>query len=131
MEKLLEIVKEGERENVEFKEMLSSYHLKAERFQSLACQMNHRLLMGKGRAIYVVGVSDSGSLKGIPQESFDETLSVLEMLALEIGARIISVEKYAINGGVVGIVEIGKAKPKEHILIGTAGHVDHGKQQPL
>lgn len=127
MEKLLEIVKEGERENVEFKEMLSSYHLKAERFQSLACQMNHRLLMGKGRAIYVVGVSDSGSLKGIPQESFEETLSVLEMLALEIGARIISVEKYAINGGVVGIVEIGKAKPKEHILVGTAGHVDHGK----
>ncbi len=128
MDKLLTLVKKGEGENVEFKEFLSSYHLKEGRFQSLACQMNHRLIMGRGKAVYVVGVSDSGELKGISEERFRETLHVLKKLACEVGAEVSSVEKYRLDEGVVGIVEVQKAgRGKEHILIGTAGHVDHGK----
>lgn len=127
MEKLLHIVREGERENIEFKEFLTSYHLREDRRQALACQMNHRILMGRGRAIYVVGVSDSGELKGISREQFEETLSVLESIASEIGATVESVEEYKVGEGFVGIIGITKKKAKEHILIGTAGHVDHGK----
>jgi elongation factor 1-alpha len=127
MEKILSLVREGERENIEFKEYLTDYHLRQDRFQNLACQMNHRILMGRGRAIYVVGISDSGKLKGISRKSFDETVTILEMVAREINAEISSVEQYNMGDGVVGIVEIIKAKPREHILIGTAGHVDHGK----
>jgi elongation factor 1-alpha len=127
MEKLLHIVQEGEKDNVEFKEFLTDYHLSSDRLQTLACQMNHRVLMGRGKAIYVIGISDSGVLKGISEERFDETVEVIKGIASEIEANVSSVEKFYVNGGCVGIVEITKKKPREHILIGTAGHVDHGK----
>ncbi|RUM33013.1 MAG: GTP-binding protein [Archaeoglobus sp.] len=128
VDRLLTLLKKGEGENVEFKEFLSLYHLKESRFQSLACQMNHRLIMGRGKAIYVVGVSDRGELKGVSEDSFNETIDVLKRIAGEIGAVISSVEKYELGEGLVGIVEIRKiSREKEHILIGTAGHVDHGK----
>ncbi|WP_290623924.1 MULTISPECIES: GTPBP1 family GTP-binding protein [unclassified Archaeoglobus] len=127
MEKVLQLVRRGEGENVEFKEFLTSYHLREGRFRQLACQMNHRIIMGKGKAIYVVGVSDSGQIRGIEEEKFKETIDVLKRLAEEVEAEISSVERYSVNGGVVGVVEIRKANAKEHILVGTAGHVDHGK----
>ncbi len=128
MDRLLSLLRRGEGENVEFKEFLNSYHLREGRFQSLACQMSHRLIMGRGKALYVVGVSDRGELKGISEEAFEETLRVLKKLAGEVGASVSSVEKYRLERGVVGIVEICKTgREKERILIGTAGHVDHGK----
>ena len=127
MEKILQLVKRGERENVEFKEFLTSYHLREGRFRQLACQMNHRIIMGKGKAIYVIGVSDSGQVRGIEEEKFERTLDILNKLANEVEAEVSSVEKYNINGGIVGIVEIKRVNAKEHILVGTAGHVDHGK----
>ena len=95
MEELVNIVKDGERENIEFKEFLTSYHLKESRFQELACQMNHRIIMGRGKALYVIGVSDSGELKGISEEQFEETILILKKIAKEIGASIKSVEKSA------------------------------------
>jgi elongation factor 1-alpha len=127
MEELVNIVRDGERENIEFKEYLTSFHLKESRFQELACQMNHRIIMGRGKALYVIGVSDSGELKGISEGQFEETIQILKKIANEIGAEIKSVEKYNVGSGVVGLVEIVKSKAKEHIMIGTAGHVDHGK----
>jgi len=127
MREIVSIVQNGERENIEFKEYLTDYHLKESRFQELACQMNHRIIMGRGKAIYVIGVSDSGELKGIDEEKFEKTLEILKKIAKEISAEIKSVEKFKVNSGYVGIVEIVKSKAKEHIIIGTAGHVDHGK----
>ena len=72
---ITDIIREGERENVEFKEYLTDFHLKGSRFQELACQMNHRIIMGRGKAIYVIGVSDSGELKGISEDMFKKTVS--------------------------------------------------------
>ncbi len=122
-----DLIQNGERENIEFKEFLTNYHLRESRFQELACQMNHRIIMGRGKAIYVIGVSDDGKLKGIDERRFEETVEVLKKIAEEISANVKSVEKFKINSGYVGIVEIVKSKAKEHITIGTAGHVDHGK----
>lgn len=127
MSRLAELVSQGERENVEFKEFLTDYHLKEGRRQSLACQMNHRILMGRGVAYYVVGISDSGEFKGISKEELDKTIFVLEKIAEDIGAKITGKEVYEVNGGYVSVLEIRKSKPKEHITVGTAGHVDHGK----
>ncbi len=127
MKCLEDIVQNGERENIEFKEYLTSYHLKENRFQELACQMNHRIIMGRGKAIYVIGVSDNGELKGIDEGKFKETVEVLKKIAEEISAKVKSVEKFKVDSGYVGIVEIVKSKAKEHVIVGTAGHVDHGK----
>lgn len=129
MDQLETILDNGERENIEFKEYLTEeLHLKDERRQGLVCQMKHKLIMGNGTALYVVGVTDGGLLRGIPLSKYQETLSVLNCIALEAGAMIADCKEYRVNNGWVGLLTIkNHTNLKEHILIGTAGHVDHGK----
>lgn len=129
MSRLRSIVDGGERDNIEFKEYLNrEVHLSEDRRQGLACQMNHRMLIGGGRAIYVLGVTDDGRLRGISREALDESLFVIRRIAAEVEAEVKDVEEYQVNGGHVALVSIqSSSKVKEHILIGTAGHVDHGK----
>ena len=121
---------------VEFKERLTrEVHLQAGRFESLAAQLRHRVLSGDGRAEYVLGVTDAGGLAGIAAAAFEETVDVLRLLADEAGAEVQSVQTWAVEttdpAGVVGIAEVVEApgvhRDESHIVIGTAGHVDHGK----
>ncbi|HUL62202.1 MAG TPA: GTP-binding protein [Methanocella sp.] len=123
------LVSAGETSNIEFKEFLTrDTHLNSRRMENLACQMKHRVIAGNGKAIYVIGVTDAGGMKGIARADFDETMFVLDRIAMEIDAKVTGVEEYGVNGGLVGLVSV-ESNPKsvEHILIGTAGHVDHGK----
>jgi len=126
---LLELVEGGERDNIEFKERLETEtHLEQGRLESLASQMRHRILTGDGVAIYVVGVTDDGGLKGIRDEAYDETLDVLSVIAAEADAVVREVETHEIEGGKVGVITIGEtSSDTQHIVVGTAGHVDHGK----
>ena len=123
------IVDNGERENIEFKEfLLEDVHLRDDRRQSLACQMKHRMIMGDGTAVYVIGVTDGGSFRGISRKMFEETLSVLNCIAFEVGAEIVDCKEHVVSDGYVGLATIkNRAVMKEHILVGSAGHVDHGK----
>ncbi|SIR80580.1 GTPBP1 family GTP-binding protein [Natronorubrum thiooxidans] len=136
--------------NVEFKERLSrDVHLEGGRRESLAAQLRHRLLSGDGEATYVVGVTDDGGLAGIDPDTFSETMDVLSLLAEEADAHIDDVQTWGINGvsdaaeseadrtsessgrGLVGIAMIQEGgvleTDDEHVVVGTAGHVDHGK----
>ncbi|MDY6965436.1 MAG: GTP-binding protein [Halobacteriota archaeon] len=128
--KLATLVSNGESGNIEFKEFLmEKVHLSDDRRQGLACQMNHKMLVGNGTVLYVIGVTDDGTLRGIEHELYKETLSVLNCIAIEIGGEVADVETYMINEGYVGLVTIKNISSscREHILVGTAGHVDHGK----
>ncbi len=118
--------------NVEFKTRLDpEVHLSDGRFESLAAQLRHRVLSGDGEALYVIGVTDAGGLAGIEPDAFSESMDVLSLIAQEADAHIASVETRGIGGGLVGIATIveGRTWPvdDEHLVIGTAGHVDHGK----
>lgn len=130
-ERIYNIINQGERENIEFKEYLTeSTHLKGPRRENLACQMKYRLENGNGTAIYFIGISDDGDIVGISEVRFEETLKVIKSISSEIGAIILKVEKIKINGKLVGEILLEKRPremPYEHILVGTAGHVDHGK----
>ncbi|SIR29073.1 translation elongation factor 1A GTP binding domain family [Haladaptatus litoreus] len=138
----------GEQEggSVEFKERLTrEIHLAEGRMESLAAQLRHRVLSGDGEATYVVGVTDDGGLAGINPELFSESMDVLSFLAEEAGAHIEDVQTWGIdatetstrastrngNGGIVGVATIREGAvletDSEHIVVGTAGHVDHGK----
>ncbi len=128
MEELEDIVRNGETGNVEFKELLSKrLHLEKERRHSLASQMKHRILNGGGQAVYLLGVTDRGELKGIDKASLEESIGVLQSIATENSMQVTEVRRYRVNGGYVGKLVIERAPVKEHIIIGTAGHVDHGK----
>lgn len=123
------LVSAGETSNIEFKEFLNKEtHLNSRRMENLSCQMKHRILAGNGKALYVIGVTDAGSMKGLAREEFDETVLVLKNIAMKIDADVTGVEEYKVDGGLVGLVSVeNNVKSSEHLLIGTAGHVDHGK----
>jgi len=142
-------IERGEREggSVEFKERLTKdLHATEGRFESLAAQLRHRVLSGDGEATYVVGVTDDGGIAGIPPAAFSESMDVLSLLAEEAGAHIEAVETWGVgeNGdgrtvspdetdaenGIVGVATVREGtvmEDDEHIVVGTAGHVDHGK----
>ncbi|WP_276279518.1 GTPBP1 family GTP-binding protein [Halorussus caseinilyticus] len=146
----------GEQEggSVEFKERLTKeLHLTEGRMESLAAQLRHRVLSGDGEATYVVGVTDDGGIAGISHEAFSESMDVLSLLAEEAGAHIEDVQTWGIDAdgsaseidelfvtdrdaeqstdGLVGVATIREGAmldtDSEHIVVGTAGHVDHGK----
>ncbi|ERG95014.1 GTPBP1 family GTP-binding protein [Haloquadratum walsbyi] len=128
----------GEEEggNVEFKERLSrEVHLADGRLESLAAQLRHRVLSGDGTAMYVIGVTDDGGIAGISADAFSESMDVLSVLAEEAGAHIEDVETWGvgteIERGRVGVATITEGSmlnvDDDHIVVGTAGHVDHGK----
>ncbi|MEG3224235.1 MAG: GTP-binding protein [Methanobacteriales archaeon Met13] len=123
----------GERKNIEFKETLKrNHHLETERKQQLASQMKYRMERGDGEAIYFIGVYDDGRLKGLERLEMEESLFVLDQIAKEAGATISDVEKHPLednNKKKVAKVLIEKPRKtkREHLLIGVAGHVDHGK----
>jgi elongation factor 1-alpha len=130
-------VERGEREggNVEFKERLTKdLHLADARRASLAAQLRHRVLSGDGEATYVVGVTDDGGISGVEPDVFSESMDVLSLLAEEAGAHIESVETWGVDDAdsnrIVGVATIREGavmEDDEHIVVGTAGHVDHGK----
>ena len=114
-------IERGEEEggNVEFKTRLTrEVHLAEGRMESLAAQLRHRVLSGDGEALYVVGVTDDGGVAGVAPTAFSESMDVLSLLAAE-------------ADGIVGLATIREGAAFEadddHIVVGTAGHVDHGK----
>lgn len=120
------------RENkyIEFKEKLTSdVHLREDKRQHLATQMRYRLELGSGKAIYIIGVDDHGKVVGLTNIEFEETLNVLKIVTAENGAEIAKVERFAENDKFIGrILVTREGKPvKQHIIVSTAGHVNHGK----
>ncbi|MFB6113115.1 MAG: GTPBP1 family GTP-binding protein [Halodesulfurarchaeum sp.] len=125
----------GEQEggSVEFKERLNrDVHLTSDRLESLTAQLRHRVLSGDGEALYVVGVTDEGGIAGISPDEFSESMDVLSLLADEAGAHIDTVDTWGTEeGGLVGVASIRDGgsleRADDHLIVGTAGHVDHGK----
>ena len=148
---LTRALERGEEEggSVEFKERLTeNLHLSDGRLESLAAQLRHRVLSGDGEATYVVGVTDDGGLAGISPAEFSESMDVLSLLADEAGAHIEEVQTWGVDGvregdadaraagsdepprGIVGVATVTEGSvltDDDHIVVGTAGHVDHGK----
>ena len=134
-------IERGERDGgaIEFKERLTrEVHLVDGRMESLVAQLRHRILSGDGEATYVLGVTDDGGLAGVAPETFSETMDVLSLLADEADAHISDVETWsagsARKGNTEGLVGLATLRDggmfetdDDHLVIGTAGHVDHGK----
>ena len=125
------IIPRKENKNIEFKERLTAdIHLKEKKKQHLASQMKYLLETGDGKAIYIIGVDDSGKTKGLSDLEFEETLNVLKVVGRENNADITKVERFTENGDLVGRILIASRLEKggkKNIVISTCGHVHHGK----
>lgn len=132
---LEEVVDQGEEENgsIEFKKRLrEDVHLQDGKFESLTAQLRHRILSGDGEATYVIGVTDDGGIDGVPSDQFSESLDVLSLICEEADAHIANVDTWGVEEDrLVGLVTVKEGSlidvDEDHIVIGTAGHVDHGK----
>lgn len=132
---LEKVIEKGEQKggNIEFKLSLDKdIHLVGSKRNSLTGQMKHRILSGEGEAKYVIGIRDNGSITGISEDEFEETRQVLVELASDMDAEIDKVEKWEVEDsnkyvGLITIKESPSNIESNHIIIGTAGHVDHGK----
>ena len=134
-------IERGERDGgaIEFKERLTrEVHLADGRMESLVAQLRHRVLSGDGEATYVLGVTDDGGLAGIDPDAFSETMDVLSLLADEADTHIADAETWSAgdggDGDEAGLVGLATLRDggvfeadEDHIVVGTAGHVDHGK----
>ncbi len=134
------VIEEGEVENgsVEFKSQLKKdIHLSDGKRDSLAAQLRYRVMSGDGEATYVIGITDDGDLIGLSPSSFSESIDVLSLLAQESGAIIEDVSTIDLSDEnenevrLVGMVTIQEQSidsgDEDYLIIGTAGHVDHGK----
>ena len=59
-----------------------------------ATQMKYRLVQGKGKAIYMIGVEDNGNCWGISQQELLNSLDTLKTIASYINATIRSIRMY-------------------------------------
>ncbi|KAJ1021698.1 hypothetical protein NDA16_003834 [Ustilago loliicola] len=69
-----------------------------ERFDRLVTQLKWRLLEGGGLAVYEIGVLDDGTLIGLDPDSMKDSLKLLSLMAVEVGAnchvqRVLALEK--------------------------------------
>jgi len=129
---IFQILQNGENSNIEFKSTLNHEHLEKDRKERLVSQMKFRLDSGKGTAYYILGVYDDGTPCRATRRQLDETLNIIETTAREADAKITNVETFSKNGKFmrVTIQQEGKNR-KEHLIVGTIGHVDHGKSTLL
>jgi elongation factor 1-alpha len=123
-------VPEEERGHIEFKSrLIQSHHLRPERRQQLVAQMRARLEEGRGVAVYVIGVDDDGEVVGLNEVELEESIAVVRAIAAECGARVKRVERFSSEKGEIAkvVIEALTRTFVNHVTLGVAGHVNHGK----
>ena len=74
--------------------------------QNKSSQMLYRLIEGKGKAIYLLGIQDNGEIRGMNQEEMETTLENMYLMAEQIKAQIRIVRVYEGGRGFVCTVRI-------------------------
>jgi GTPase len=82
--------------------------VRARKISHIATQMNYRLYQGKGKAIFIIGVSDDGDVEGITREELEISLTFMNEVAAVIGATIYKQRTYEGNSGFIATLRISK-----------------------
>ena len=89
---------ESEQGNKEYKRHLQhdneAYNKTIKFKNKRATQMKYRLVQGRGKAIYMIGVEDNGKCFGINQSELLNSLDTLKIIASYINATIGSIRMY-------------------------------------
>jgi GTPase len=117
--------------NIEYKREL--INLDDETFNRRLTQMKYRLFEGNGEAFYFIGVSDDGTVSGIHEKEFKESITNLELIANKIDCSVIKISENSKNNLYVGEYLIRENEKNEYIdiKIGVAGNVDSGKSTTI
>ena len=75
------------------------YYLYLHNFiQNKSTQMLFRLLEGKGKALYLLGIEDNGTVRGMSEKEMKKSLENIKLMAKQINATIRIIRVY--NGGI-------------------------------
>lgn len=72
--------------NKEYKQELSN--MDSNKIEKYATQMKFRLLEGKGKAIYFIGVQDDGNIIGVPNGLLKKYLNIIKQICNKINSSI-------------------------------------------
>ena len=67
------------------------------KFEKYSSQMKYRIIEGKGEAIYLIGISDSGKVRGLSIEKIDKTMETIHQIANNINSKIVLILHCRIN----------------------------------
>jgi len=114
--------------NIEYK--LKIIYKDDERISSLATQMRYRCLQGEGECIYNLGIEDDGTITGMTDEEYKETLENINLIATKnnYSVTILSSNETKDSKKVYEVL-IREIHENKHIdiKIAVAGNVDCGK----
>ena len=112
---MLKLEKEKYYGNVEYKLIIKN-NINKDRFNRLSTQLKFRLIEGKGKAMYLIGVTDSGILEGISNIEMKNSVSILEKMCIEINAKISKIIEIKISDEkLVNIIKINSLFDVENL----------------
>lgn len=123
---------EKEDGNIEYKRKLTD--VTDSRIEHLASQMRYRCDEGKSECIYDIGVDDDGTMIGVTEDEYNQTLSVLESAATK-NAYIVSLLSKMEIDSKKNVYEVlvreNNQDTYSNVKILTAGNVNSGKSSLL
>lgn len=82
--------------------------------QKKASQMLFRLIEGKGKALYLVGIDDNGSVIGLNKSEFNRSINLLKSISNEIEAKIKNI--YVYKGGKGNVISVRIYLPEKNLI---------------
>ena len=119
---------ENEDGNIEYK--LKLLDINSNRKENLITQMRRRCIDGNGECIYILGVEDDGTMTGITQKEYEETLDNIKIIATTNDYFITLLSKKETNDNKYVYEMLVREKNENKyidIKIAVAGNCDAGK----
>lgn len=73
--------------------------------------MLFRLLEGKGKALYLLGIEDNGAVRGMSEEEMSKSIANIKLMAQQINAIIRIIRVY--NGGIGHVCTVRIVLPED------------------
>ena len=108
---------ENENDNREYKRHLIPIENNNFFYQKKAVQMQYRLHVGNGKALYLIGIEDNGSNRGISDDYLNKSIKNINKIAEIISADIKSIRIYQGLIGKVASVRIENDIPKNIFIL--------------
>ena len=108
---------ENENDNREYKRHLIPIENNKFFYQKKAVQMQYRLHVGNGKALYLIGIEDNGSNRGISDDYLNKSIKNINKIAEIISADIKSIRIYQGLIGKVASVRIENDIPKNIFIL--------------
>ena len=122
---------EKEDGNIEYKRQLID--LDDDKINKRTTQMKYRVYEGLGEALYYIGVEDDGTITGLNEDEYNESIKNLELIAEKINCKVIKIHEIKKKNNYIGefLIRENDKENKINIKIGVAGNVDSGKSTTI